>query len=345
MRIKINEMSRASEGDTIELEGKVFRLKEPNSNDFEGTIVWSQFIVLKDETGEQGCWLKLDSAEDKVSKGSSIKIKGKVGKDYKDNRGNTKRSINNCDFEVDKMQAPVQSSTQSSAGNGNGTKDNYWEKKFIWDQKVHFSIIRECAIKAVTELAKISGKTFLIKVHTEKDYFEFSDKIVDYICKKRTETKGERKEERIKKAREVVGDFATQPQKDKIYGIVICEKCGTRVYGFKCPKCKIADNIRIAKKGFIHSHLLTKDDFKNDMKPTMNPDKLTKIDAMIIWDWWLGNKDEEVIGERAKREKLETARGIVKNKGKLEVKSESEPYPDEVPDSWNEQITDEDLPV
>ena len=100
-------------------------------------------------------------------------------------------------------------------------------------------------------------------------------------------------------------DLATQPQKDKIYGNVICEKCGTRVYGFKCLKCKSTDNIHVVTKGFIHSHLLTKDDFKNDMKPVLLPDKLTKIDAMIIWDWWLGDSKKFIVGERTKREAKE----------------------------------------
>jgi len=174
---------------------------------------------------------------------------------------------------------------------------------------------------------------------------------------------------------EINPDLATQPQKDKIYGIVICEKCGTRVYGFKCPKCKSADNLHIAKKGFIHSHLLTKDDFKNNMKPVLLPDKLTKIDAMIIWDWWLGDSKNMIVGERLKREskekeakpkkktedkfmknvysigddapleskpinkaeKIKKAREIVEAPGKLEVKDENAPFPDET-------IAPEDMP-
>ena len=134
-------------------------------------------------------------------------------------------------------------------------------------------------------------------------------------------------------------DLATQPQKDKIYGTVICEKCGTRVYGFKCPICKNVDNIHIATKGFIHSHLLTKEDFKKEMKPVLVPDELTKIDAMVIWDWWLGATDKFIIGERTKREKVEReakptkedkikqARDIVE--GKLEVKDEDAAFPGE----------------
>jgi hypothetical protein len=141
-------------------------------------------------------------------------------------------------------------------------------------------------------------------------------------------------------------ELATQPQKDKIYGEVVCEKCGKRVYGFKCPICKNADNLHIAKKGFIHSHFLTKDDFKNDMKPVLLPDKLTKIEAMIIWDWWLGSK--EVESERAKREakekqakptkadRIKKAREIVEAPGKVEVRDEDAPFPDE-------KITDEEF--
>ena len=159
----------------------------------------------------------------------------------------------------------------------------------------------------------------------------------------------ELKEKHIEKAKEVVGDFATQPQKNKIYGMVVCEKCGTRVYGFKCSKCKNADGVHITTKGFIHSHLLTKDDFKNDMKPVLLPDKLTKVDAMIIWDWWLGAKNIE--GERAIREakedKIKKARDIVRA-GKLEVKDkENFVAPDEIEDRGSKTedfINDEDIP-
>jgi len=133
------------------------------------------------------------------------------------------------------------------------------------------------------------------------------------------------------------GVLATQPQKDKIYGTVICEKCGTRVYGFKCLKCKNADNIHITTKGFIHSHLLTREDLHNEMEPAMHPDELTKIDAMIIWDWWLGDAKKFIIGERKKREEAEKeakpeatkedrisqARGIVEAPGKVELREGS----------------------
>ena len=283
MKIEIKEMPRASEGDSIELEGKVIRALKPNSNDFEGKVVWSQFIVIKDSTGEQGCWLKLDGEEDKIAKGVSIKVKGKVGKDYEDSKGKTQRSINNCEFEV-KGGSPKESSTK-----GNGyvdAKEEYWAKKFEWDKKVHFSIVRECAIKAVTELAKITpSKTFLIKVHTEKDFFKFADKIKDYILKRITsedikkEFGGTTKEERIEAAREVVGETEFRPastlQKNKIFGY---------------------RNKEGWHKGMIESRYIT----KQEIRDIGSPDKLSVESASEWLGMWWGVGEE--IGERAKRE-------------------------------------------
>jgi len=293
--MKIKELPRASEGDVIELEGKVSFARKPNSNDFEGTTVWSQFIVLKDDTGEQGAWLKLDSPEDKVTKGTSIKIKGKLGEEYEDKKGVMKRSINSCDFEVvGKVQGNAQSS--SSSGNGNG-RDNYWEKKFIWDQKVHFSIIRECAIKAVTELAKVdpSKGNFKIKIITEKDFFVFADKIQDYIRKKITseditkefggiakeETKEGTKKERTKKAEEVVGETRFKPAstEQKKY-----------IYGYRNNEDKWC-------KGIIESRYMT----KPEIREIGAPEKLSLEDATDWLLWWWGHDKKS--GERKKREK------------------------------------------
>jgi len=283
LKIEIKEMPRASEGDTIELEGKVAKSIKPNSNEFEGKVVWSQFIVLKDETGEQGCWLKLDSENDKVPKGISLKIKGKVGKEYKDSKGVMKRSLNNCTFEGDKK---AENLTGGSTG-GNGDRDDYWTKKFEWDKKVHFSIVRECAIKAVTELAKVdpSKGNFFIKVNTEKDFFEFAEKITNYICKRITiedivkEFGGTTKEERIEKAREAVGETefrpATIPQKNKIFGYR--DEKGWH-------------------KGMIESRFITKE----EIREIGSPEKLSVEKASEWLSLWWGVGDE--IGERTKRE-------------------------------------------
>ena len=281
MKIEIKEMPRASEGDTIEIEGKVLRALKPN----EGEYGWSQFVVLKDETGEQGVWLSLDSEEDKVSKGTSLKVKGKVSKPYKDSKGKMQRSLNNCTFEGDTKKG---SSSENSTG-GNGYKDDYWTKKLEldikrveWDKKVQFIIVRECAIKAVTELAKITpNKTFLIKVHTEKDFFEFADKIVAHIYKPSREAPVVKtgKEERIEEAREAVGETEFRPastlQKNKIYGYR--DEKGWH-------------------KGMIESRYIT----KAEIREIGSPDKLSVEEASEWLGMWWGVGED--IGERAKRE-------------------------------------------
>lgn len=296
--MKVEEIKpRASEGDTIELEGKVFRLKEPNSKEFEGNVVWSQFIVVKDATGEQGCWLKLDEEGDKVSKGSSIKIKGKLGEEYTEKRsGKLKRSVNNCEFEViGKVQAHAQSSS-SAKGNGNGAREEYWAKKFEWDKKVQFIIVRECAIKAVTELAKVDpGKgKFSIKLNTEKDFFEFAEKIVGYVYSEYAKTlkgeivgtsedgtpKVETKEERIEKAREVVGETEFKPAstEQKKY-----------IYGYRNNKDEWC-------KGIIESRYME----KPEIREIGDPKKLSLEDATEWLLWWWG--PDKKSGERKKRE-------------------------------------------
>ena len=83
--MKVEEVKqRASKDDIVELEGKVSHAQKPN----EGQYGWSQFIGVKDSTGEQNCWIKLKGEEDKVTKGKSIKIKGKLGEEYEDRKTN-----------------------------------------------------------------------------------------------------------------------------------------------------------------------------------------------------------------------------------------------------------------
>jgi len=274
MKIEINEMKRVETGDVVSIEGKVIRALKPNSNNFEGKIVWSQFIVLKDSTGEQGAWLKLDGEEDKVSKDATLKIKGKVGKEYKDSKGKIQRSLNNCTFEGDKKEIKSTGST----GNGNG-REEYWAKKFEWDKKVQALIIRECAIKSVTELAKIpQSKSFLIKVHTEKDFFEFADKIETHIRKKRETVK----KERIEKAEEIVRETRFKPastaQKKIIFGYR--DKEGWH-------------------KGIIESRYIE----KHEIKEIGDPKKLSVEKASKWIEFWWGEQgNPEDIGARKQRE-------------------------------------------
>ncbi len=306
MKMKVEEMPRASEGDTIELEGKVSHAQKPN----EGQYGWSQFIGVKDDTGEQNCWIKLEGEEDKVTKGTSIAIKGKLGAEYKDNKTKEMvRSINNCEFEVvGKMQETAQSSAKSSSGNGSGTKDNYWEKKFKYevgrDPIVQLVIVRQCAVKAVTELAKVTpSKNFLIKVHTEKDFFEFAIKIEKHIFRdlvlkesvltfggkitgveKNGTPKVETKEEKIEKAEEIVGETRFKPASTKQKNII---------FGYK-------DKAGNYHKGHIDSRYIETD----EIKKIGDPKKLSVEKASEWIEFWWGEEgDPDDIGARKQREK------------------------------------------
>lgn len=277
MKMKVEEIKpRASEGDIIELEGKVSHAQKPN----EGEFGWSQFIGVKDDTGEQNCWLKLDSEKDRVSKGSSIKIKGKLSEEYKDKKsGKMVRSINNCEFEGDKKEA-------GSKG-GNGAKEEYWNKKFEWERKRDIRnqliISRECAFKAATELVCSEN----VKEATFDKIFTLSDKIRNHYFKDQKITNeevtyelgGTTKEEHIEKAREAVGETefrpATTAQKNKIFGY---------------------KNEKGWHKGIIESRYIKKEEIR-EIGP---PEKLSVEKASEKLSWWWGVDAE--VGERGKRE-------------------------------------------
>ena len=304
--MKVEEIKpRASEGDIVELEGKVSHAQKPN----EGQYGWSQFIGVKDDTGEQNCWIRLEGEEDKVTKGTSISIKGKLGEEYKDRKTKEMvRSINNCEFEVvGKVQEPAQSSGGTVRANGNG-KDNYWEKKFEWEKKMQirkqFLIARQCAIKTAVELIKTPIKD-LPKEITKKpirNLFEFADRIVDYIYKhpitqevpeKVLENVPENtKEERIEEAREVVGDTEFRPAsiKQKNY-----------IFGYRNEKDEFC-------KGIIDSIYME----TPEKREIGDPKKLSLKDASEWLLWWWG--PDKKSGERAKREKEKPLSKVSKEK-------------------------------
>ena len=124
-------------------------------------------------------------------------------------------------------------------------------------------------------------------------------------------------------------DLASQKQIDLIYGNVICEECGTRVYGFKCPKCKNNKDLHYNPKGIIHSHHLKKEDFSKTgkMTPALLIGKLTKQQASELIGWWIGDSEKFVIGERLKREKIEKETKPKKTTDKLEIKDKDAPFP------------------
>ena len=122
-------------------------------------------------------------------------------------------------------------------------------------------------------------------------------------------------------------ELASEKQINLIYGNVVCEKCGVRVYGFKCPKCKDDKNLHYEAKGIIHSHFKTKEDFGKTGKMTLAlmPAKLTKSQASDLIGWWIGDSTKFIIGERKKREEAEGAKPA--KKGKLEIKDDKAPFP------------------
>lgn len=263
--MKVKEIKpRASEGDIIELEGKVSFAKKPNSKDFEGTTVWSQFIVLKDDTGEQGCWLKLDSPEDKVSKGTSIKIKGKLGEEYEDNKGVMKRSINNCEL-IGKTQAPAQSSR--SSGNGNGKVDDK-----VWKEK-DLRMARESALKNVT-------KFVVAKIIKLADRFKYAQEDVGFIYEDMDGIKSGIKEKRKEKAEEIVGETRFRPAstEQKKY-----------IFGYRNNNDEFC-------KGIIDSRYMK----KVEKREIGDPKKLSLEDATEWLLWWWG--PDKKSGERKKRE-------------------------------------------
>jgi len=284
--MKVEEIKpRASEGDTIELEGKVSFARKPNSNDFEGTTVWSQFIVLKDDTGEQGAWLKLDSPEDKVTKGTSIRIKGKLGEEYEDKKGVMKRSVNNCEFEGDKKAGVSQ---EGSIG-GNG-KEDYWTKKFEWEKKRdirnQLTIARECAFKAATELVCAEK----VKEATFDKIFTLADKIRDHYLKDQKITSeditrkfGGTKEERIEEARGIVGETEFKPASTKQKNII---------FGYTDKEGKY-------HKGMIDSRYIE----THEIKKIGDPKKMS-VDEASEWIsfWWGEQGDPDDIGAKKQRE-------------------------------------------
>jgi len=289
--MKIEELNRASEGDTLELEGTVFRLKEPNSNDFDGEIIWGQFIVLKDDSGEQGAWLKLGAKEDRVAKGTKIKIKGKLGKEYTTSRGAKARSINNCDFEVlEAGQAPTQSSAKSTKQSSESPTQNGKVDDKVWREK-DLRMARESALKNITQFV-------VAKMVKLEDRFKYAQEDVDFIYEDmrltseditkefggttKEEPKEESKEEKIEKAREAVGKTEFKPASTKQKNII---------FGYRDEKGW--------HKGIIESRYVEKDEIKEIGDP-----KNLSVEKASEWIelWWGEEGNPEDIGARKQRE-------------------------------------------
>jgi len=343
--LKIAEVKKLDDGvNGIIIEGKI--IKTPGKPR-ESQYGWSQMIVLKDETSDMSSWINIESAKDAYKVGQYIKVKGKVSHYVKD--GKPGISLNNGnvideivkDEEVSQEQRnaqfkafhqPAQETTQSVEKTYPGkeitraeyTNNDYWREKTAREVENNKCIVRECAIKAVTAMYAIPdeyhGKVF---ISTEKEYFEFADKIVDYIYQSQTKieiikpkitlveeaikefggTAAEEKpqdsggriytgsvekpkEQKIAQARELVKNpHLTEPVNDKM--ATIPQK--KQIYGYINEEGK-----KIG--GMVDSRYITEKEKEGigDWKD------LTKSRAFKMFEKWYGTK--ETLGVRDKRE-------------------------------------------
>ena len=109
--------------------------------------------------------------------------------------------------------------------------------------------------------------------------------------------------------------------------------------------------VSLIKTQIVGSHLFNvSKNAKDKSIVDLLEDGMTKDKASEIISWWLGDTKKFITGERTKREtkereakpktkadKIKQAREIVESPGKVEVKDEDQPFPDE-------EISDADLP-
>lgn len=117
---------------------------------------WSQFVAIEDSNGSIGCNITFPKEENSLEEGATnITIKGKVD-EYTDNNGEVQKSISS---------GRVMRNKETKEATGS-------EKTNVKENELH--IIRECAIKAVTELVCAD------KVKHE-NFFPCAERIVKYI--------------------------------------------------------------------------------------------------------------------------------------------------------------------
>jgi len=301
--MKINQVKELDDGVSgITIEGKIIKTPKPPNN---GEYGWSQMIILKDDTGEIGSWINIESAESAYKVGQYLKVQGKVSKYKKGDKQGV--SLNGKVLEEivkdEDVSQEKNSADEETSSTNYGTKDNYWEKKFKYeiqrDPKVQLVIVRQCAIKAATELA-CSGSSF---VKNKKDFYNWADEIEAHIFRDidlmadssvailggeivGTQEDGtpkvETKEARLTKASEAVGETRFKPastlQKNKIFGYR--DEKGWH-------------------KGMIESRYIEKDEIREIGDPkNLSVEKASEWLAM----WWGDISDPEDIGARKQRE-------------------------------------------
>lgn len=174
----------------IDIEGEVTYVMLPRNvkgdNEKGHYDFWSQFVVIQDQTGKIGCGVNIEKEEYKLIKGTKARIKGKLS-EYKNKKGEMVKKIDgkligisDRDKETDvELTAEVEEYFEEKA-----KEEKVVEKPVdkvemktstndIWEAK-DLRIARECAVKAVTDLA-------VAKIIEGKEFFPFADTIVKYI--------------------------------------------------------------------------------------------------------------------------------------------------------------------
>ena len=217
---KTLEISDFDKGKQAEIQGQVTYSMEPRQY---GKSI-SQFVVVQDETGKQGCNVGLVSMEDKLENGANVHIKGvvdkypdkknpnpdgslpiatsikgyvveetvdaesfpygaNVGESYKD-EPKEKEVKEKPVLPVETKRRPVELRNPPKTSQKVYTNNDYWKDKFLLDverqemqKENNRLIVRECAIKAVTELVVAKA----LDIENADQYFYFANKIVDYI--------------------------------------------------------------------------------------------------------------------------------------------------------------------
>ena len=199
--ITIKEALELKAGERVKIEGYVKHALKPKK-------LWKgifQFIVLKDNTETIGCNVSCDSIDNGYELGENLCVVGERGEyPEKDRRtgqltGNKVQNINGyvesnwleADREVvvtekeGKEEKEEKKQEKIIVSVPKYKQEDYWRDKFLLDverqetyKANNDTIIRECAIKAVTDL--VTGTSPII-MESKKDYFKFADEIVAYI--------------------------------------------------------------------------------------------------------------------------------------------------------------------
>ena len=304
--MKIAEVKKLDDGVSgITIEGRITRVLKPRESQYG----WSQFVVLKDDTGEMGSNINIENEEVKYQGGEYIQVKGKVSHYVKGDKPNVSLNGNVLDEiqkdENDSLAKPIEQPISQPINQPQKevkreyTKDDYWYDKTLREIDNNKCIVRECAIKAVSEQVA-RNNPFAITDKTM--FFGFADEIIDYIYNEGKitseditrefggTTREETKEERIEKAREIVKNtdpnMASQAQKDMVEKII---------------------KSRYIKKEELDS-ISGKESKTLEEARVMaleNINKITKVNADRYISYWFGNGEK--IGERAERELIAKA--------------------------------------